>query len=190
MSFETWHLFKHHVQGTCAHESRHLSIHCLLCLRKKKATSCWINSSSILAHFYESHIALLYKCSDCPKAYADKLEVYQHRQASHKPTDSLRPEFDLLYKASFLKGPLKLFATRKACEERIMPLIKKWKRQFKFKCFACHNDFEDAQGLASHDMTWCQMINGGGKKDGFPACSKVSGSQLTTRKGISRQKNM
>ena len=53
----------------------------------------------------------------------------------------------------------KLFNTRKACEARISTVIKSWRRQFKFKCFACQSYFEGAQQLSTHDTGWCQMLH-------------------------------
>lgn len=161
-SFETWHIFKHHVQTTCHHESRILSIQCLLCTRKKPNADhqVWVDFSSILAHFYQRHIQLFYKCSNCPKAFFDKLQIYAHRSKMHPKSAELTADFCLLYKAPFLKGPHKLFSTREACEKRILSVIKSWKRQFQFKCFACHSYFEDSQQLSSHDTRWCQMVHG------------------------------
>merc|ERR1712016_427790 len=69
-------------------------------------------------------------------------------------------DFCLLYKAAFLKAPgSKLFSTREAFEARISPVIERWKRLFKFKCFACQSYFENPQQISSHNVRWCQMLH-------------------------------
>ncbi len=173
--FEMWSVFKSHVQDTCHHEARLLAIQCLLCARKNRPCS-WVDISAIFAHFYQSHIGLLYKCSACSKAYTEKLAIYGHREQVHQSVQSkdgkLVADFSLLYKAAFLKGPHKLFATREACEDRIEGLIKSWKKQFKFKCPACHMYFENSQELSSHDTRWCFMLHSTDREE--TSISKVS----------------
>ena len=66
----------------------------------------------------------------------------------------------------------------KGCEARISTLIQSWRRQFKFKCFACHSYFLDAQQLSTHDMKWCQLLHNN-EQSGAP--SKVFLSPLLTR---------
>ena len=63
----------------------------------------------------------------------------------------------------------------KGCEARISTLIQSWRRQFKFKCFACHSYFLDAQQLSTHDMKWCQLLHNN-EQSGAP--SKVFLSPL------------
>ena len=67
----------------------------------------------------------------------------------------------------------KLFNTRKACEARISTVIKSWRRQFKFKCFACQSYFDGAQQLSSHDIRWCQMLHGSTNQEHTTHPSKV-----------------
>ena len=76
-------MFKHHVQKTCYHENRVLSICCILCTRKNDGAEVWVDYSNVLAHFYQSHIQLFYKCSACPKAFAEKMAIYDHREKVH-----------------------------------------------------------------------------------------------------------
>ena len=160
-SFETWGVFKHHVQRTCHHEARVLVVECRLCTRKNNNISVYVDWSGIYGHLYQSHIQLFYKCSSCPKAYAEKMAIYEHRQEVHKKEETrMVADFCLLYKAAFLKAPgSKLFSTREAFEARISPVIKRWKRLFKFKCFACQSYFENPQQLSSHNVRWCQMLH-------------------------------
>ena len=159
-SFETWSVFKHHVQRTCHHEARVLVVECLLCTRKNNNISVYVDWSGIYGHLYQSHIQLFYKCSSCPKAYAEKMAIYEHRQEVHKKEETrMVADFSVLYKAAFLKAPSKLFSTRQAFEARISPVIKRWKRLFKFKCFACQSYFENPQQLSSHNVRWCQMLH-------------------------------
>ena len=184
VTFETWHLFKHHVQKTCFHENRVLTFECVLCKRKGHHQP-YVEDASLFAHFYESHIQLLYKCTSCNRAFAEKTAIYAHRNEMHHQTEDvdddeeqvfsgkgvkrkemanrkknhhkksslstmaksssakkLGPEFSILYKAAFLKRPHKLFSTREAFEVRMMALIKKWRRDFRFKCFSCEALFE------------------------------------------------
>ena len=76
-------MFKHHVQKTCYHENRVLSICCILCTRKNDGAEVWVDYSNVLAHFYQSHIQLFYKCSACSKAFAEKMAIYDHREKVH-----------------------------------------------------------------------------------------------------------
>ena len=52
-----------------------------------------------------------------------------------------------------------MFSTREAFEERLSILIKKWRQEFQFKCFACKNLFSSPEELRDHNTTWCQMQN-------------------------------
>ena len=55
--FESWTVFKHHIQSTCHHEGRVLAIKCVLCTRKNEDTQpVFVDLDRIYAHFYESHI--------------------------------------------------------------------------------------------------------------------------------------
>lgn len=102
---------------------------------------------------------LFYKCSDCDKAFADKSAIYEHREKEkHKrKKSSLAAEFSVLYKASFLKGPSKLFSTREAFEARIAPVVQSWQKCWKFKCMACQSFFDLASDLSRHNTNWCQL---------------------------------
>ena len=89
------------------------------------------------------------------------MAIYEHRQALHKASseNAMVADFSVLYKAAFLKGSKKLFSTREALEKRISPVIKRWKRRFTFKCFACQSYFENVENLRNHNVRWCQMLH-------------------------------
>jgi hypothetical protein len=170
--FETWHMFKHHVQKTCHHEARVLSIECVLCGQ-------YVDWCGVYAHLYQSHVRLYYKCTSCEKAFVEKSAIYDHRQEMHKSSEGSQivADFSLLYKAAFLKGPHKLFSTREAFEARISRLIKSWKRAYKFKCFACQTYFESPQDLSSHNTKWCQMQQPRSEEDNWVTASKLFNNQ-------------
>ena len=76
-----------------------------------------MDSSLFAAHFYDSHIQLFYKCTDCNRAFAEKTAIYAHRNEVHNQIEETetsknnkkitKPDFSILYKASFLKAPHK-----------------------------------------------------------------------------------
>ncbi len=181
--FDTWHMFKHHVQKTCLHEARIMSVECLLCARKHENSL--VDWPAIYAHLYQSHVKLYYKCTSCEKAFADKAAIYEHRSSDHKAEEdsgTLVADFSLLYKAAFLKGPHKLFSTREAFENRMAPIVKNWKKSFKFKCFACQTYFDSPDGLGSHNINWCQMQNGGGRDKSDQNESWITATKLFNNK--------
>ena len=187
--FETWSVFKHHVQRTCHHEARVLVVECLLCTRKNNNISVYVDWAGVYGHLYQSHIQLFYKCSSCPKAYAEKMAIYQHREEVHKKESSssgLVADFSVLYKAAFLKAPSKLFNTRQAFEARISPVIKRWKRLFKFKCFACQSYFENPQQLSSHNVRWCQMLHSASAEQDFSS-SLFNANPITSQAEVRQQ---
>ena len=156
-TFETQPMFAEHVQTTCQHEGRVLAVQCKICQTKNLSNSL-VDQDSILAHVYQTHIKLYYKCSECPKAFVTKPAIYNHRSKSHAQEED-KADFTLLYKASFL-GSKNLFGTRTEFEKRMNPLFEKWQRCYTFKCLACQTYFETPEDLRSHNSKWCQLQTG------------------------------
>jgi hypothetical protein len=105
---------------------------------------------------------MFFKCSFCPKAFVDKSDIYDHKQAAHADDSSLNgrqkvADFSLLYKAPFLKSPNNLFSTREGFEKRMSTILTKWPKKFLYRCYACSSYFETIDKLTDHNSLWCQM---------------------------------
>ena len=59
-----------------------MAIECVLCKRKGLSNP-YAKADSLFAHFYDSHIRLYYKCTDCNRAFAEKTTIYAHRNELH-----------------------------------------------------------------------------------------------------------
>ena len=159
-------VFQSHVQTSCLHEARVLSITCRLCLRQDPSNepAAAILQRDFLAHMFQSHTKLLYKCTGCAKAFDSKTAIYTHRDEHHgdacaRGSDRIEADFSLLYKAPWLpsdKGG-NLFSSRQSYEERLGIISRKWKRRFGFRCFSCRTLFAAREELESHNPTWCHM---------------------------------
>ena len=122
----------------------------------------YVTAEAFFGHIYESHVKLFYKCSFCPKAFVEKVDVYSHNRTAHQEdsTSNSRQkiaDFSLLYKAPFLKAPNNLFSTREGFEKRLSDISTKWPKKFMFRCVACSNFFESAETLSAHNYRWCRM---------------------------------
>ena len=158
--FETWSYFQSHVQRSCHHEQKVLSLSCKLCENKGQPPV--IESANLISHMLEEHVKLLYKCTGCSKAFDEKSAIYEHRSEMHKDADENQADFYLLYKAKFLKAPRNLFNSRKAFEERMSVLTKSWVRYWILKCPSCSTLFESPGEFESHNQRWCEMQNSSG----------------------------
>ena len=59
-----------------------MAVECVLCKRKGLSNP-YAKEDSLFAHFYDSHIRLYYKCTDCNRAFAEKTSIYAHRNEFH-----------------------------------------------------------------------------------------------------------
>ena len=59
-----------------------MAVECVLCKRKGLSNP-YAKEDSLFAHFYDSHIRLYYKCTDCNRAFAEKTSIYAHRNELH-----------------------------------------------------------------------------------------------------------
>jgi hypothetical protein len=77
-TFDTWSVFQNHVQTSCFHESRVLSINCKLCEKKNsklnggasssnQSNTSVINAQGFLDHMFRVHTKLFYKCTGCAR---------------------------------------------------------------------------------------------------------------------------
>jgi hypothetical protein len=83
---------------------------------------------------------MFFKCSFCAKAFDDRSNVYEHKQAAHPEESGLDgrqkvADFSLLYKAAFLKAPHNLFGTREGFEKKMSAILARWPKKF---CYRCH----------------------------------------------------
>ena len=44
---------------------------------------------SVMAHLYQAHVKLFYRCTGCPRAFAAKEAIYEHRAQAHDGIYSL-----------------------------------------------------------------------------------------------------
>ena len=44
---------------------------------------------SVMAHLYQAHVKLFYRCTACPRAFAAKEAIYEHRAQAHDGIYSL-----------------------------------------------------------------------------------------------------
>ena len=42
-----------------------------------------VDYRSVVAHIFEAHVRLFYRCTSCPRAFAKKEAIYEHRSQSH-----------------------------------------------------------------------------------------------------------
>lgn len=176
MTFDTLSVFRNHVESSCLHESKTLLAQCQMCCSKSKvkakakvvkgqhqvSNSHFVPFKDLLSHVYDSHVRLFFKCSSCPKAFGNKSAIYGHRDQVHKDEkEETKSEFSILYKATFISSDKgNLFSSREALESKLRILWSTWPRRVVFRCFSCLNDFNDAQGLESHNQKWCGLRNG------------------------------
>ncbi len=158
-----------HSRSSCHHEARILVFECGICVAARKRQvwqkanedSPFIPASELLSHVYDSHIRLLYRCTKCPRAFADKALVYRHGEEASHQSKTIRsppmPEFALLYRATFLKAPGNLFCSRDTLEEKLDQVSKKWERKFVFRCAGCQAFYNNKGEFSAHNHKWCQM---------------------------------
>ena len=159
-----------HVQTSCMHEARVLSLTCRLCLRKGGQDPSNENAAAVLAqdflgHMFRLHTKLLYKCTGCARAFDSKTAIYAHSDECHVMSAAgggrVAADFTLIYKAPWLspnsnKGG-NIFASRETYEKRLEIVSRKWKRRFGFRCLSCRIVFATKDELESHNTLWCHM---------------------------------
>ena len=159
-------VFHNHVQTSCLHEARVLSLTCRLCLRHDPSDepAAAVLHHDFLGHMFRSHTKLLYKCTGCAKAFDSKTAIYAHRDEHHGDasgdgSDRIVADFSLLYKATWLPSNHggNIFSSRQAYEKRLEVVSRKWKRRFGFRCLSCHTVFSAREELESHNTIWCHM---------------------------------
>ena len=47
-----------------------------------------VNYRSVIAHLYQKHVTLVYRCTSCPRAFAKKEAIYEHRVEVHDGNNS------------------------------------------------------------------------------------------------------
>lgn len=161
-------VFHNHVQTSCLHEARVLSLTCRLCLRQAPSDepSAAVLHQDFLGHMFRLHTKLLYKCTGCAKAFDSKTAIYAHRDELHGDasatggSDRIEAAFTLLYKAPWLpsdKGGGNIFSSRQTYEKRLAVVSRTWKRRFGFRCLSCRTVFAAREELESHNTLWCHM---------------------------------
>ena len=155
-------VFQNHVQTSCFHEARVLSLTCRLCLRQDPSNepAAAVLHQDLLGHMFRSHTKLLYKCTGCAKAFDSKTAIYAHRDEHHGDASSNEADFTLMYNAPWLpsdRGGGNIFSSRQEYEKRLGIVSRKWKRQFGFRCPSCCTVFASREELESHNTLWCHM---------------------------------
>jgi hypothetical protein len=47
-----------------------------------------VDYRSVIAHLYQKHVTLVYRCTACPRAFIKKEAIYEHRIQSHDGNSS------------------------------------------------------------------------------------------------------
>jgi hypothetical protein len=51
-----------------------------------------VDYRSVIAHLYRAHVKLFYRCTACPRAFAKKEAIYEHRTQAHDSNSNCDPE--------------------------------------------------------------------------------------------------